>query len=203
MAGLSALLRRLPALARGQDEADSRSVAPVLDPPGGASSGSSVRKLLALAQAEALDAFRKAGLPDTPGVFGFDPDQARWVVLGADETPTERWRYVLNHPPENGWRYAGLSQIGRRERPGDPVIALAADLLDQVSSSLARLEGRSGVDASGRHDLEVAFELTMTWMRLVEAVSATGPETPSATARTPKATASRKAATKPRKRSST
>ena len=185
MGVLGKILRKLTVLAarpaQAGDEAQPKvEVPPVALPslpePSPAST-SSVRKLLALAQAEALDAFRAADLPDKPGTYRFDPGVADWAPLGTALTPAQRWEQVLHNPPEEGWRYAGLAQIGRRERPGDPVIALAADLLDQVSSSLARLDGDATSEGTGRHDLEVAFELTMTWMRLVEAVTLSEPDT--------------------------
>lgn len=193
MASLGELLRRLPALGRGQDDVGPRGDPPVLDPADAPAPGSAVRRLLASAQAEALDAYRRAGLPDTPGVLGLNPDALTWDLLGAEVSPAAKWNYVLDHPPEAGWRYASLSQIGRRERPDDPVIAMASDLLDQVAFSLARLDGEDG-GASGRHDLEIAFELTMTWMRLVEAVSI--PATPPKVRTRSTAT---KSARKPRK----
>lgn len=180
MASLGELLRRLPALARGPERTDDRVEAAATASTEDEASTAAVRKLLMLARAEALDAFRNAGLPDTPGPFGFDPEQGAWVPLAAGGTPASRWDHVLRHPPQTGWRYASLSHIGRRERPGDPVIALAADLLDQITSSVARLDGESGTDAAGRHDLEVAFELTMTWMRLVEATTQGAPPRPKA-----------------------
>lgn len=194
MVSLNALLRRLPALARGQDDVDPEGDSPIPDPLGESARGSAVRRLLASAQDEALDAYRKAGLPDTPGVFGFNPETGAWELLGTEDSPSARWRYVLDHPPEAGWRYASLSQIGRRERPDDPVIALASSLLDQVTSSLARLDGEGGTGPGARHDLELAFDLTMTWMRLVEATSVTA-EAPKVRSRT----AQKKPPRKPRK----
>lgn len=182
------LLRRLNPDPVGRED-DSISGEFVSDDPAGSVR---VARLLNRAEAEALSAFRDAGLPDVPGVYRRGEGEAAWVPAPEIATPSARFAYVVENA-EQGGRHAGLAQIGRLERPDDPIILLASDLLGQVETVRERL-AQGGTDADGRHDLEVAFELTMTWMRLCEQVAAQPDRTPKAAA-APK----RKTPARPRK----
>lgn len=193
------LLGRLNALGRGAGEADPHPGDAVFDARARAGSAR-VERLLILAEGEALAAYRRAGLPETPGVYRRGPDDAGWTPLPDIAGSADRFDYVLTRR-ERGERYAGLGQIGRLERPDDPVVALAADLLDQIKTVRDRFAD-GGADPSGRHDLEVAFELTMTWMRLCEAVAGTPKPLPAKSPRGRGAAAKpRSPARKPRARS--
>ena len=154
-----------------------------------------VERLLSRAEAEALAAFRRTGLPDVPGVYQRAAGETDWTPAPDLATATDRFAHVLTRS-ESGARYASLAQIGRLERPDDPVIALAADLLGQISTVRERL-AQGGSGASGRHDLEVAFELTMTWMRLCELAAAPPPKARKTTSGKRKAPASKSRARKP------
>lgn len=165
------LLRRLEAPVR--DNLDDREV---LDESTSAAPAGSIRveRLLNRAEAEAVSAFRRAGLPDVPGVYHRGAGETEWVLTPSISTPEDRFAYVLAHS-DGGGRHAGLAQIGRLERPEDPIVALASDLLGQVSDARERLT-RGSASSSG-HELEAAFELTMTWMRLCELTAAPAPRT--------------------------
>lgn len=200
------LIGRLNALARGEGDVDPFSDEPVSDKVRASLNSSRVRLLLDQAEAEALAAYERAGLPNVRGVYRRGVSDASWSMMPELTTPAARFSYILNDL-DRGDRHAGLPQIGRLARPGDPVISLAADLIEQVTAVRDRLAG-GGVDPSGRHDLEVAFELTMTWMRLCEAVAEPEPvapaEVPPRPTRKPAAPTRRKASSatrRPRKTS--
>lgn len=158
-------------------------------------------RLLDQAETEALAAFERAGLPTASGLYRQDADTGLWVRVPDFSGAAARFDYLAQSQTA-GLRHAGLPQIGRLARPGDPVISLAADLIEQVTAVRDRLAG-GGVDPSGRHDLEVAFELTMTWMRLCEAVAEPEPvgppEVPPRPTRKPATPTQRKAASATRR----
>ncbi|MGA0544711.1 hypothetical protein ACO2Q1_05520 [Brevundimonas sp. VNH65] len=202
MSLIGKLLGRLNAFGRGEGDIDPFPDEPVVDGGSVGAGSSRVRRLLDQAEAEALAAYERTGLPNVRGVYRRGANDAGWSLMPELTTPAARFDYVLNGL-DQGERHAGLPQIGRLARPGDPIIALAADLIEQVTAVRDRLAG-GGIDPSGRHDLEVAFELTMTWMRLCEAVAEPEPvQAPDVAPRKP-APARRKASSatrRPRKTS--
>lgn len=145
--------RRPPPEDAGRPEA----VAPP-PPPDDALSG-----LLAQIEALALDIYREHGLPVRRGHYRRGPRAAHWTFLGEHLEPEARWALVLERPPERGWRYGVLEELGLHG--GQRGAAIAAGLLgDCARLRRWRQEGLSAADA-----LAAAIRLGAEWRAVREA----------------------------------
>ena len=112
--------------------------------------------LLAEIQAGALAVYDRHGLPTRLGHYVRDPADGEWRFLAERLSPTRRFEPMLEHPPEEGWRFARLEDLGARSNKPD--LAAASDLLRLA----ARLrEARDGPLLA--EDLLTAMELGATW----------------------------------------
>ena len=83
-------------------------------------------------KAGALDIYASAGLPTQPGHYRREPDSEDWTFLSADLGPSERFALALEYPPEQGWRFARLQDLGARSDRED--LRAAARLLGDVAA---------------------------------------------------------------------
>lgn len=119
---------------------------------------------LALAEVEAgaLEIYAQAGLPTQPGHYRRDPDTGDWIFIARQIEPSERFALALRYPPEQGWRFARLEDLGARSDRDD--VQAAARLMADVATLRA---SRRGVLT---HDhLLTAMELGAAWRALRDA----------------------------------
>ncbi|MDQ1154652.1 hypothetical protein [Brevundimonas sp. SORGH_AS_0993] len=110
----------------------------------------------------ALSVYAAAGLPTRLGHYRRDPQDGRWAFVAARLTPEERFQLALDHPPEDGWRFARLQDLGLRETRED--VRRAARLLNDIADLRAARHG-----PLTREHLLVALELGGAWRALRDA----------------------------------
>ncbi|WP_396594337.1 hypothetical protein [Brevundimonas sp. R86498] len=122
-------------------------------------------------EALALTIYGLHGLPTVPGHYRRGPGNDAWAYLGEHVGADIRWAMVLERPPEAGWRYATLEDIGRF--PGAPAdLRAASHLLGTCRRLKARLTGRE--PGHPADDLETAIRLGADWHALTEALAQRG-----------------------------
>ena len=119
---------------------------------------------LALAEIEAgaLEIYAQAGLPTQPGHYRRDPDTGDWIFIARQIEPSERFALALRYPPEQGWRFARLEDLGARSGRED--VQAAARLMADV----ATLRASRRVVLTQDH-LLTAMELGAAWRALRDA----------------------------------
>ncbi|MBX9616326.1 MAG: hypothetical protein K2X25_12080 [Caulobacteraceae bacterium] len=124
--------------------------------------------VMAEVEALALRIYGAHDLPTRPGHYRRGPDAGTWVYLGEQVDPDLRWAMVLEMPPEAGWRYATLEDIGRF--PGAPAdLRAASELLATCRHLKSRLAGRE--PGHPGDDLETAIRLGASWRGLTDALA--------------------------------
>lgn len=129
----------------------------------------SVATLPIMAKVEklALQVYGAHHLPVEPGHYRRGPSEEGWIFLGEHVDAEMRWAMVLQHPPEDGWRYATLEDIGRF--PGAPAEILAAsNLLATCRHLKSRLLGRE--PGNPGDDIETAIRLGVDWRELQDLI---------------------------------
>ena len=119
-------------------------------------------------ETSALEVYAAHGLPTRHGHYQRAPGATEWIWL-AEELPADlRWAMVLERPPEDGWRYAILEDIGRFPGASTELVA-AAGLLGGCRHLKDRLNGRE----PGEHgeDLQMAIRLGSDWQGLKAAMA--------------------------------
>lgn len=119
---------------------------------------------LALAEIEAgaLEIYAQAGLPTQPGHYRRDPETADWIFMARQIEPSERFALALRYPPEQGWRFARLQDLGARSDRED--VQAAARLLADVATLRASRRAVLTQD-----HLMTAMELGAAWRALRDA----------------------------------
>lgn len=119
---------------------------------------------LALAEIEAgaLEIYAQAGLPTQPGHYRRDPDTGDWIFMARQIEPSERFALALRYPPERGWRFARLEDLGARSDRED--VQAAARLMADV----ANLQASRHTVLTQEHIL-TAMELGTAWRALRDA----------------------------------
>lgn len=113
-------------------------------------------------EAGALDIYAKGGLPTQGGHYRRGADGDGWRFVAAELTPQERFALALAHPPEQGWRFARLQDLGARSERED--LRAASRLLGDI----ARLRA-SRREVLTRDHLLTAMELGSAWRALRDA----------------------------------
>ena len=85
--------------------------------------------LLRIEQA-ALEVYASHGLPTSQGHYRRGRRARSWTFLGDHLTPEDRWALLIEHPPEQGWRYGLLADIGKT---GGPDVRAASALLSECA----------------------------------------------------------------------
>jgi len=148
----------------GGDEPGLDDIAEVLDEPLAAELDE-IGEMLSSFENRGLEVFGRHGLPTTPGAYRCSPS-GEWEFLAASMGPQDRWNLVLEKPPEAGWRYAKLADVGRHTMPQEREVMAAVRLLDAVDEAR-----REGLDESGGFDPGKGAALK-AGMRLVLALEA-------------------------------
>ncbi len=107
-------------------------------------------------ESAAHEVYALHGLPTRPGHYERPPRARRWRFIAEELTPEERFQRALAQPPQAGWRFGRLEDLGARSNKAD--LAAASDLL-----RLARRlrEARDGPLLA--EDLLTAMELGAAW----------------------------------------
>ena len=131
-------------------------------------SSTAVLPIMAKVEKLALQVYGHHGLPTEPGHYSRGPSDEGWVFLGERVDAEVRWELILRNPPEAGWRYATLEDIGRY--PGAPAdLQAASNLLATCRHLKSRLLGREPGEPGD--DIETAIRLGVDWRELQDLVS--------------------------------
>lgn len=111
----------------------------------------------------ALQVYSDHHLPTQPGHYRRGPSADGWVFLGEHVDAEARWSMLLASPPEQGWRYATLEDIGRF--PGaPPELQAASNILSTCRHLKGRLLGREPGEPGD--DIQTAIRLGIDWREL-------------------------------------
>lgn len=113
-------------------------------------------------EAAALDVYASHGLPAQPGHYRLAPNETEWRFIGADLKPEARFALTLEHPPEEGWRFARLQDLGARSDRAE--LREASRLLNDIA---VFRQARRGVLTQDH--LLMAMELGGAWRALRDA----------------------------------
>lgn len=127
--------------------------------------------VMAEVEALALRIYGAHGLPTQPGHYRRGPNADAWLFLGEHVDADLRWAMVLDMPPEQGWRYATLEDIGRF-KGASPELRAASNLLATCRHLKSRLAGREAGNPGD--DIETAIRLGADWRTLTEALALRG-----------------------------
>jgi hypothetical protein len=126
-----------------------------------------VSRLLSDIEATALAIYEAHDAPTRPGQYVRSPKTRRWRFLADRLGAEERWAMVLANPPEDGWRYGALEDIGAD--PAEPPELRAASALlrgcRQLRTSLRTRDLTTQAD-----DIEAALRLGADWRMLKQAL---------------------------------
>lgn len=132
---------------------------PVTAPAAFAPAADALSRLLDQVEAGALAVYDQHGLPTRVGHYVREPEGGDWRFIAEHLSPTRRFELMLEHPPEQGWRFARLEDLGARH-PNHPEVEVASELLNAVS----RL--RANRNAASADDLAEAIRLGQAWRAL-------------------------------------
>lgn len=118
-------------------------------------------EVLAQIEQTALDVYLAHGMPIKPGHYRRGHRARGWTFIAEHMTPEARWAAIQERPPEDGWRYGTLADIGRT---GLPEVKAAAALLAGCSRLKDRLAGQGDGDPIA--DMEQAVRLGADWRSL-------------------------------------
>ena len=141
-----------------------------LDPWAGsptAAAPDAVSRLLFDIEATALSIYEAHNAPTQPGQYVRSPRTTRWRFLADRLSAEERWALVLANPPEDGWRYGALEDIGA-DPAGPPDLRAAAALLTGCERLRTSLRTRDLTTQSD--DIEAALRLGADWRMLKQAL---------------------------------
>lgn len=126
--------------------------------------------LPAIAEIEdtALQVYAAHGLPVRHGHYQRGPGALEWTWLAEDLPADIRFAMILERPPEHGWRYATLEDLGRYPGASGELRA-AAGLLGDCRHLKDRLSGREPGDRGG--DIQTAIRLGAQWHALKDAMA--------------------------------
>lgn len=127
--------------------------------------------VMAEVEALALQVYAANGLPTQPGHYRRGPSSSDWLFLGEHIDASMKWAMVLEMPPEQGWRYASLEDLGRYA-DASAELRGASHLLEICRHLKARIQGTEPGEAGD--DIETAIRLGVEWRALTEALAARG-----------------------------
>lgn len=116
--------------------------------------------LLDRIEATAFQVYEAHDLPTRPGHYARTPKARRWRFVTDDLTAEERWALMLANPPEMGWRFGKLQDLGA-DPENPPVLQAAARLLAGCADLRQRLRGHGSLSLAD--DMEAAVRLGAEW----------------------------------------
>lgn len=126
-----------------------------------------VSRLLSDIEATALAIYEAHDAPTRPGQYVRSPKTRRWRFLADHLSAEERWALVVANPPEDGWRYGALEDIGAD--PTEPPDLRAASALLRGCRRL-RTSLRDRTILTQAEDIEAALRLGADWRMLKQAL---------------------------------
>ena len=130
--------------------------------------GPATLPIIAEIEASAMEVYAAHGLPTQPGHYQRAPGGDQWIWLAEALPANLRWALVLERPPEHGWRYATLEDIGRFPGASGELLA-AANLLAECRHLKDRLAGREPGEPG--EDIQAAIRLGFEWHALRDAMA--------------------------------
>ncbi|MET4682252.1 hypothetical protein [Brevundimonas faecalis] len=118
-------------------------------------------------EAAAAEIYARYGLPDQPGHYRRRSHDTAWERLTNGLLPEEKWRIIQDAPPDLGWRYASLSQIGAGSVFTD--VRHASAILSACHGLRLRLTERLTISPQ---DLADAIRLGVSWRLLSDTAAA-------------------------------
>lgn len=110
---------------------------------------------------DALAAYDRQGLPTRPGHYARAPGDPDWLFVAERMGPEDRWTLLIDHPPDQGWRFATLEDLGRHSTDSETV-RIAGRLL----AGCRDLRDRSRPGNGPVEPLEAAVRLGAEWSGL-------------------------------------
>lgn len=120
---------------------------------------SPLQALLNDIETTALAIYAVHGFPDQQGHYARKSETDAWTFISEHLTPAERFALVEANPPEKGWRFGRLQDLGLQS--GDNLLVTAGKLLDGVAK--LRTIGLMTED-----DFLAAIRLGETWRAVRE-----------------------------------
>jgi hypothetical protein len=117
--------------------------------------------LLDQIEATALSIYAAHGLPDRQGHYARHPRTRAWTFIAEHLTPPERFALLEANPPEDGWRFGRLQDIGQQSE--DALLSAAGALLEGVAAMRSCRAGSTTED-----DLHAAIRLGEAWRAVRE-----------------------------------
>lgn len=118
-------------------------------------------------EAAAAEIYARHGLPDQLGYYRRRSHETTWERLTDGLSPEEKWRMVQDAPPDLGWRYASLAQIGAGSAFTE--VRHASAILSACHGLRLRLTERLTISPQ---DLADAIRLGVSWRLLSETAAA-------------------------------
>lgn len=113
-------------------------------------------------EAGALEVYARFGLPTRAGHYRKAPGEDEWRFIAETLSPADRFALALEHPPEAGWRFARLQDLGGRSDRAD--LRAASRLLNEAARIRTARRGLLTED-----HLLAAMELGAAWRALRDA----------------------------------
>ncbi len=123
-------------------------------------------RLLDRIRDDALVIYAHHDLPTWPGHYVRARGENRWTFVAESMSSEDRWGMLAQYPPEDGWRFASLEDLGLDAE--DEQLAAAARVLGHARA-IARVDPRDPIQAA----LERAVALGAEWQALT---AETGPD---------------------------
>lgn len=96
----------------------------------------------------AIEVFERHGLPSRPGLYRSETASGEWRLMEEAVSAEARWLKILEHPPEAGFKYLSLADVGRTSAPAIAEVQTAAATLDRCYDLRHLLSDTNGEEAS-------------------------------------------------------
>jgi len=122
-----------------------------------------IEALVSQIHADAIAIYVRHALPTRRGHYARTPRSRRWKFVARSLSAEERWALLQANPPERGWKFGTLADIGA-DPSGPPDVQAAAALLAGTTNLKRRLKGFDSVSLA--EDMEAAIRLGSAWRAL-------------------------------------
>ena len=122
-----------------------------------------IGSLLAEIDQDALTVYAEHGLPTRRGHYARAPGDREWQFVAERMEVQDRWALIEDYPPEQGWKFATLPDLGLHAREPE-ALKIAGRLL---SGTMALRRSIRGGDGMGPGEaLDAAVRLGAEWQGL-------------------------------------
>lgn len=135
-----------------------------IDPWTAASSGEApIGSLLAEIEQDALAIYAEHGLPTRRGHYARAPGDREWQFVAERMEVQDRWALVEEYPPEQGWKFATLADLGLHAAEPQ-ALRMAGRLLSGTMALRGSARGGNAINPS--ETLDAAVRLGAEWQEL-------------------------------------